>query len=209
MKIVRRPPHRHLRWLLPASLGVLALLVSACGDDDPAESDEAAADEDVEDTTSDEDSGDGEEAADATVLAIAADTVSGPRNIPEEERGGAVCVLTNRFPRNSEIVWRARVIDPATGEELDDTAVESVTVELDDGQSLDMRYGPHPSDEPTDFFWTTSLEVPADHPTGTLGYTITAADTEGRTGSYQPFEVAPSLLTITDEVLETIEEEEA
>lgn len=143
-------------------------------------------------------------------LVLQADTVSGPLNIPEEQlAAGAVCVQQSRFARNSEIVWRARVIDPVTGEELGDDTLETVVVELGDGQTLDMRYGQHPRDNPTDSFWTTSFDIPVDYPTGTLDYEIVATAADGRTGDFRPFDVAPSLLTVTDEVLETIEEEGA
>jgi hypothetical protein len=138
-------------------------------------------------------------------LAVSADTVWGPLNVPEDQRGGQVCVLGSRFPRNSEIVWRARVLDPDTGTELDDTAT-TVEVRLADGQVFEMRYAPHPRENPTDFFWTTSFDIPVDYPSGTLNYEIVATTTDGREGSFAPFNVAPSLLTITEETLDTIEE---
>jgi hypothetical protein len=50
--------------------------------------------------------------------------------------------------------------------------------------------------------------VPKDYPTGTLSFTVTATDTQGRTGEFKPFDIAPSLPTITDEVLEDAPEEE-
>lgn len=177
-------------WIAVAMTGLLAL--SAC----------AGSPEETEDTTA------------ATVavqepVVIQADTVSGPLNIPTEEGGSAVCVQQSRFARNSEIVWRARIIDPVSGEELSDETLESVVANLGDGQTLDMRYGQHPRDNPTDSFWTTSFDIPADYPTGTLDYEIVATTTDGRTASFKPFDVAPSLLTVTEEVLETIEEEGA
>lgn len=153
----------------------------------------------------------GEEAVTTTAVATAqltvqADTVSGPLNIPSDQAAGRVCVAQSRFARNSEIVWRVRVIDPVTGQQLDDTAIQALQVKLADGQVLDMRYGDHPRDNPTDRFWTTSFDIPEDYPTGTLGYEVVAEDTSGRTGNFTPFNVAPSLLTITDEVYEIIEE---
>jgi hypothetical protein len=172
---------------LVALITILSMALGACGGDSA----------DTTTTT--------EAAAVQTILAISADVVWGPLNIPEDERGTQVCVLGNRFPRNSEIVWRARVTDPVTGEPLTDETA-SVEVQLSDGQVLEMRYGPHPRDNPTDFFWTTSFDIPADYPTGTLGYEIAATANDGRTGTFSQFQVAPSLLTITDEVLETIEE---
>jgi len=143
----------------------------------------------------------------AQPLVLQADIVTGPLNIPAEERAGAVCVNLSQFPRNSEVVWRARVIDPVTGEALGDAALSSMVVNLGDGQSLEMRYGPHPRDNPTDTFWTTSWDIPVDYPTGTLDWEVVATRLDGSTGMYVPFDVAPSLLTITDDVLETIEEE--
>ncbi len=145
-------------------------------------------------------------AATKASLIVQADVVSGPLNIPEDERAGRVCVLQSRFARNSEIVWRVRVTNAITGEQLSDTALESLQVKLADGQVLDMRYGDHPRDNPTDRFWTTSFDIPVDYPTGTLGYEVVATALDGSTGSFVPFNVAPSLLTVTDEVYETIEE---
>lgn len=176
---------RYVRRLIGVTV-VLAMLLPAC------------ADETADTTTTTE--------AAAVHLGVAADIVWGPLNIPDEERATQVCVLGNRFPRNSEIVWRARVVDPVTGEGLGDEELSNVVVELSDGQVLDMRYGPHPRENPNDFFWTVSFDVPADYPTGTLGYEIVATGADGRTGTFTQFDVESSLLTITDEVLETIEE---
>lgn len=191
---------RNRFWMLIAVIGVLGLLVAACGDTGGGTADDTTDEQQTEQETATE------EAAGSDTLVIAADTVTGPLNIPEDQRGSAVCVLQSRFPRNSEIVWRARVFD-SSGQELDDSALESVTVQLADGQTFDMRYGPHPRENPTDHFWTTAFDIPADYPTGTLDYEIVATATDGATGTFKPFQVAPSLLTITDEVLETIEEE--
>jgi hypothetical protein len=201
----------HHRGTLLAALLVGVLALSACSDtgggDESADADgtteaptSEAPPEETESTPT--------ESAGSTVITIAADTVSGPLNIPEDQRATAVCVLQSRFARNSEIVWRARVFD-GFGEQLDDTALQSVQVQLADGQTFDMRYGPHPRDTPADFFWTASFDIPADYPTGTLGYEIVATAADGTTGTFEPFNVTSSLLTITDEVLEQIEDEEA
>jgi hypothetical protein len=180
-----------IRWPAWGILVVaMMMIISACGGD-TEETEETKA------TTT----------ALAEPLALQADMVWGPLNIPEDEMAGAVCVNLSQFPRNSEIVWRARVIDPVSGEELGDDALDSVEVNLGDGQTFEMRYGPHPRDNPTDFFWTTSWDIPANYPTGTVDWEVVASTSDGRTGTFTPFDVAPSLLTITDEVLETIEEE--
>jgi hypothetical protein len=177
------------RWGLPTTLAVVGLLaLAACGG---GETTGAKAPQTKPPA--------------AQLLAIHADTVMGSANIPEGERVTKVCVLANRFPRNSEVVWRARVLD-AAGAEMTDKELTSVQVNLAGGTTLDMRYGPHPKDNPVDFFWTVSFDIPPNYPTGTLNYTTKATAADRRTGTYEPFKVAPSLLTVTKEVLPTIKE---
>jgi hypothetical protein len=139
-------------------------------------------------------------------LFINADTVLGPKNLTAEERPLKTCVQMSRFAQNEEVVWRVSVIDPLTGEALDDSQLASVVVHLP-GESLDMRYGPHPRDNPVDFFWTVAWMVPEGYPTGTIPFTVEATDNTGRTGTYEQFKVEAAMLTVTDEVREVIPED--
>ena len=51
---------------------------------------------------------------------------------------------------------------------------------MSDGQTFAMKFGPHPRNPPqTDAFWATSWTIPADYPTGTVSYKITATDLQG------------------------------
>lgn len=134
-------------------------------------------------------------------LAIQADIVQGPKNLAPQDLPTGSCVLQSRFARNGQVVWRARVLDAASGKQLDDTQVDTIVVKLGDGQSFPMKYGQHPKTNPTDAFWATSWTVPADYPTGSVSYSIEARDKAGATVTFEPFNVAPSLLTITDKVL--------
>ena len=134
-------------------------------------------------------------------LMISADTVQGSKNIPADQKANRSCVLSSRFPRNSEMVWRARIVDPATGDVMDNTVLDKVQVQLANGQTVDMKYGAHPKTPPNEYYWTGSWEVPKDAPTGTLNYTIVATAKDGRTGEFKPItSVAASLPAITDEV---------
>jgi len=162
-------------------VGLLVVSVAACGDDDSSS-----------DTTSQ-----------PIALSVVSDVVWGPFNLTDDQKAVQSCVPESRFPRNSQVVWRTRVIDPVTGEQMGDDVV-AVQVKLGDGQVIDLKYGDHPRDTPTDAFWAGSFKVPVDYPTGTLSYEVVATATDGRTGNFLPFNVAPSLLTITDEVLETL-----
>lgn len=174
-----------------AAVGAAVAILAACGGD--SDDDETAA---PTETTAPE--------AAAAALIIQADLVAGPENMPAEAKATSSCVLQSRFARNSQVVWRARVMDGADGSQLDDSAV-AVIVELADGQTFPMKFADHPKDNPTDAFWATSWTVPTDYPTGTVSFTITATSKDGATAEFEPFNVVPSLLTITDEVLATIE----
>lgn len=142
----------------------------------------------------------------AGALFIDADTVLGPTNLTEEEKPLKTCVQLSRFAHNEEVVWRVKVVDPTTGEPMDDAALESVEVVMGD-QTLELHYGPHPRDNPVDFFWTVGWEVPEEYPTGTVNYTIEAAAADGRTGTWEQFGVQAAMLTVTEEVRPVISEQ--
>ena len=132
-------------------------------------------------------------------LILLADTVLGGKNLTAEEKPEKSCVQVSRFARNEEIVWRVKIIDPATGLPMDDKSLSSVELRLPDSTAA-LKFGPHPKNTPTDSFWTASWDVPASYPTGALPYTIVATAADGRTGTYEQFKSTPSLLTITNQV---------
>ncbi len=130
-------------------------------------------------------------------LVVQADFVQGTANIAQADLPLKACVQTSRFPRNADIVFRARVWDPQTGMPMDDQSLFAISVSLTDGTTMPMKYGAHGD---SDMFWTTAWLVPKDYPAGTVNYSIVATSKDLRTGQFQPFNVTPSLLTITSEV---------
>lgn len=138
-------------------------------------------------------------------LFIDADTVLGPENLTEAEFPSKVCVQWSRFAHNEDVVWRVKVFDPLTGEPMDDTMLASVQVILPD-QTFDLHYGPHPRDNPLGYFWTTSWVVPEGYPDGVVNYTIEATANDGRTGTWEQFEVAAANLTVLPDVRPIIAE---
>ena len=103
------------------------------------------------------------------------------------------CVLRGRYAPGERVVFRVRVIDPQTGEMARDA---TVTVQLEDGTVLPLRFSGHPARPPqTDEFWATSWTVPEDMPPGVVRFAIEATDGP-RSGRFQPFNVESSLLTI-------------
>jgi plastocyanin len=109
------------------------------------------------------------------------------------------CLEINIGHRGELIVWRTRVVDPVTGKDMTDKDLKSVQAVLPDGLKFDEVYGGHPGGgTPTDYFWSAPWEVPLTYPTGSLGYQVNVVANDGRTGSYKPFEVAASKLTIAN-----------
>lgn len=159
----------------------LVLFLSACSED------EAASDSTVK----------AAESPAETSLVVSGDVV--------EEKAG--CVLKSQFTTGDLIVWRVDVTDPETMEQApDDTKVQ---VHLSTGEVLDMRFGPHPAgEEDAPEFWTVSMPVTEETPTGVLEYHVTAEHGD-KTGEFRPFDVAPSLLTINPAEGEAPAEKEA
>jgi hypothetical protein len=133
-------------------------------------------------------------------LILQSDTVLGSANLSKAEAATQTCVRNSRYAHNEEIVWRVRVFDPATGQQMDNSSLDSVVVQLADGTKLNAKYGGHPGTNPTDHFWAVSWTVPASYPTGELDYQIVATAKDGRTGSFLPFLVSPSMIQITADV---------
>lgn len=130
--------------------------------------------------------------ADPPAMVIEADMVRGI----QKDMKGPGCVLNNQFKHGEEVVWRIRVIDARTGAPLDDKGLKSLEVKLPTGATAAAHFGGHPPPKPIDTFWTATWIVPADFPTGTLSYTVTATDMAGHTATFEPFKTAPSELTI-------------
>ena len=111
------------------------------------------------------------------------------------------CVLNNVFQHLEKVVWRVRVRDQ-DGKVLDDKGLKSVVVELPDGKKIDARFGGHPPRGPTDTLWAAAWIIPADYPTGTFAYKVTATDNQGNTATWEPFKVATSQLRIEPGAIE-------
>lgn len=129
----------------------------------------------------------------ATNLILSSDMVIGSGGTPAP---ATACVLTSVFKPGQIVVFRIRVYDPVTGQQMDDKALSSVTVSLPDGQTFSAKYSGHPANTPVDHFWAVSWTIPSNYPSGTISYTATAKATDGRTGTFDNFNVQPSLLTI-------------
>lgn len=128
-------------------------------------------------------------------LILVGDTVRGTKNLTDEEKPFLGCVQANRFPPDSQIVWRYKVVDPLTTKALGDKDLKSFKITLPDGTSQDFKYGEHPKGSNI-WFWTSSYVIPKTYPTGAFTYKVLATDGEGRTGTFEQFNVASAMLQV-------------
>jgi hypothetical protein len=98
---------------------------------------------------------------------------------------GPFCVLQSRFTRGEAVAWRVRVLTPQ-GQLADNMVLRALEVELGNGQRIPLNWGPH-GNPPTDYFWAESWTIPADFPTGSLGYKVHATLTDGSVVTWVPF----------------------
>lgn len=135
-------------------------------------------------------------------LVVVGDTIRGNLGLnPVEILTGAPgihCTQQSRFPQTGRIVWRMKVMDPATGKYLDDKQIKDFTVTFPDGKKDAFKYGGHggTKENPADFLWAAGFTIPADYPTGVFNVKIQATDLEGRTGVFDQFKVNFAQLTI-------------
>jgi hypothetical protein len=105
---------------------------------------------------------------------------------------GVPCVNQSIFPVGDLIVWRAVISDGPTGVELTAADVAQrglqAAVTLADGTKIPVRLSVHPPfpNPGHESYWSGSLFIRADHPTGTLPWTLTVTDNQGRTGTFTP-----------------------
>ena len=109
-------------------------------------------------------------------------------------QAGPFCVLVNQYKRGEAVAFRIRTLLP-NGQIADDKAIKSLVVELGNGQRLPASYKPHGA-PPTDYFWSFFWTIPADHPTGSIGYKVIATMNDGSTVEWKPFNRATTALMV-------------
>jgi hypothetical protein len=110
------------------------------------------------------------------------------------DQAGPFCVLNNQYKRKEAVAFRIRVLEPS-GTVADNNVLKSVVVELGNGQKLPAKYGPHGM-PPTDYFWSLFWTIPADFPTGSLGYKVVATMKDDSTVTWEPFNRATTQLSV-------------
>jgi len=112
------------------------------------------------------------------------------------DQAGPFCVLVNQYKRKEAVAFRIRVLLPS-GEVADNKVLKSVVVELGNGQKLPAHYGGH-GQPPTDFFWSLFWSIPADFPTGSLGYKVVATMNDDSVVEWKPFNRPTTALMVVE-----------
>jgi hypothetical protein len=107
------------------------------------------------------------------------------------------CTMNNRFKHGEPVGFRMTAINPETGKR--DRKTQLVLHLNYGGKTLDLPMRDRQTEQqPEREFWVLKWMVPEDAPTGIVRYSVTARDSEGRTGEWKPFEVEASQLTIVE-----------
>ena len=107
------------------------------------------------------------------------------------------CTLNNRYKRGDPVGFRMTAINPATGTR--DRSTQLVVHLNYAGKTLDLPMRDRQTaQQPEREFWVLKWMVPNDAPVGIVRYSVTAKDSQGRTGEWKPLEVETSLLTIVE-----------
>jgi hypothetical protein len=107
------------------------------------------------------------------------------------------CTMNNRFKRGEPVGFRMTAINPATGKR--DRSTKLVLHLNYTGKTLDLPMRDRQTEQqPEREFWVLKWIVPEDAPTGIVRYSVTAQDSQGRTGEWKPFDVEASQLTIVE-----------
>lgn len=106
---------------------------------------------------------------------------------------GLNCVTQTVFFPGDAIVFRAVIADGPTGTPLTAADVARLglvaAVSLSDGSKVPLKLGfhPPPPNAPAhNTYWSGSIRMPADHPTGTLKWTLTVTDNKGHSVAFVP-----------------------
>jgi hypothetical protein len=105
------------------------------------------------------------------------------------------CTATSQVRRGEPVGFRMTAINPATGAR--DRATKLVLHLTYGGRTIDLPMQDHETERrPEANFWIAKWIVPDDAPTGSVSYTVTAQDPQGRTGEFKPFAIEASQLAV-------------
>jgi hypothetical protein len=129
-------------------------------------------------------------------LIVVGDMVRSGESVTPEDAPFLACTEQNRYPQGSQVVFRMKVIDPVTQQELDPSTVQSIAVQLPDGSNPEFNYHPLNFGMSSDKAFVAVWSIPDNYPTGSVDLQLTAMDNQGRMGTWAQFNVPESELQV-------------
>ena len=103
--------------------------------------------------------------------------------------------MSNQYKHGEPVGFRMTAINPATGKR--DRTTQVVVHLTYAGKTIDIPMRDRQTEQqPERDFFVAKWIVPDDAPTGVVRYTVSAKDSQGRTGEWKPFDVLASQLTV-------------
>lgn len=107
---------------------------------------------------------------------------TGTGSVPEGVSFASSCSPTRTFVPGMMVTWQVGIFDPETGEQLTDEDLESVTVNVEGGPSVDLAWAGDDEENPAQE-WGGSWDIPADMDPGEEGtkipYTVEVEVSDG------------------------------
>jgi hypothetical protein len=106
---------------------------------------------------------------------VTAETGTGSEGVPEDAAFASACSATRRFVPGMQVIFYVGIYDPETGDQLTDEDLESVSVTVDGGQTVDLSWAGDDEENPAQE-WAGSYVLSEDTSTGTKSYTVEVTD---------------------------------
>jgi hypothetical protein len=100
---------------------------------------------------------------------------TGTGEVPEGAAFASACSATRRFVPGMLAVFYVGIYDPETGDQLTDEDLDSVVVNVDGGETVELAWAGDDEENPADE-WSGSWQLPDDISTGTYAYTVEVTD---------------------------------
>ena len=120
-----------------------------------------------------DDGGDGSDggSSEARNYVVTAETGAGSEGVPESAGFISSCSASRYFVPGMQAVFYVGIFDPETGDQLTDEDLESVVVNIDGLQNVELGWAGDDEENPADE-WGGSFVIPEDTEVGSYSYTV-------------------------------------
>ena len=102
---------------------------------------------------------------------VTAETGTGSEGVPADAAFASACAATRRFVPGMQVIFYVGIYDPETGDQLTDEDLDSVSVNVEGGQTVELGWAGDDEENPAQE-WAGSYVLPDDAEPGTMPYTV-------------------------------------